>query len=115
MLYSGTQMIYKDINTSGVTTLKLFGNELSATSLGIVVIFIGAIIVIATIRWRLSETSRSGGTTEFLGKGRVPGAKRANSLETPETPAFRKPDKSAEVQGRTSKTSEEVSREYGQR
>lgn len=48
-------MIYKDINTSGVMTLKLFGNELSATSLGIVVIFMGVVTLIGTIRWRVSE------------------------------------------------------------
>ena len=53
-------MIFKDISSSGLTTLKLFGNELSATSLGIVVIFIGAVIVVLTIRWRLIEDDNGG-------------------------------------------------------
>ena len=52
-------MIYKDINTSGVMTLKLFGNELSATSLGLVVMFMGSVVLLCTITWRVSEeTSR---------------------------------------------------------
>lgn len=51
-------MIYKDITASGLITMKLFGNELSATSIGIVVMFIGGSILIATIRWRVSETSK---------------------------------------------------------
>jgi hypothetical protein len=50
-------MIFKDIATSGTIILKILGNELSATSLGLTVLFFGALIIIFTIRWPLSETS----------------------------------------------------------
>ena len=57
LLYAGIQMIFKDIAASGLITLKIFGNELSATNIGIAVIFIGAVIIILTIRWPLSKES----------------------------------------------------------
>jgi hypothetical protein len=69
LLYSGTQMIYRDINTAGIMTLKFFGNELSATSIGIVVIFIGAVIIITTIRWRLTEEHSTGDKARYYDGG----------------------------------------------
>jgi len=64
LLVSGTEMIYKDLNSIGTITVELFGSKLSATSLGIVVLFIGAVILISTIRWRVSESSTRVDTIE---------------------------------------------------
>jgi hypothetical protein len=63
LLYNGVQMIFLDIRSSELTSLKLFGSELSATSLEIVVIFIGAVIVVLTITWRLTENGSRGQST----------------------------------------------------
>jgi hypothetical protein len=61
--YNGISMIQHGITSQGATTLKLFGLEVTSVDLGIIVIALGVLLQIMTIKHKIVSEKKADGET----------------------------------------------------